>query len=112
MLRASVFVFECFVFETTPDGTADGDLLFTFSYNILDYRRSLSSQLKFGSGTKTSCDFVASSAASRPEKLVALAFKTAFLLSGTRVRGQFVASPSVLALKRSKDMNKNATSTR
>ena len=30
------------------DRTADGDLLFTFSSNILDFRRSLSSYLKFG----------------------------------------------------------------
>ena len=52
-----------------PDGTADGDLFFPFSCNILHYRRSLSSQLKFGSGTKTSCDFVAGSA-SRPEKII------------------------------------------
>ena len=32
-----------------PDRTADGDLLFTFSSNILDFGRSLSSYLKFGS---------------------------------------------------------------
>ena len=32
-----------------PDRTADGDLLFTFSSNILDFQRSLSSYLKFGS---------------------------------------------------------------
>ena len=32
-----------------PDRTADGDLLFTFSSNILDFRRSLSSSSKFGS---------------------------------------------------------------
>ena len=31
-----------------PDRTADGDLLFTFSSNILDFRRSFSSYLKFG----------------------------------------------------------------
>ena len=32
-----------------PDRTADGDLLFTFSSNILDFQRSLSAYLKFGS---------------------------------------------------------------
>ena len=32
-----------------PDRTADGDLLFIFSSNILDFRRSLSSNLKFDS---------------------------------------------------------------
>ena len=50
----------------------------------------------------------------KAENLSAVAFKTAFVLSETRVRGQFVASPSpspvifarVLSFKRSKDMNK------
>ena len=32
-----------------PERTADGDLLFIFSSNTLDFRRSLSSYLKFGS---------------------------------------------------------------
>ena len=32
-----------------PDRTADGDLLFIFSSNTLDFRRNLSSCLKFGS---------------------------------------------------------------
>ena len=32
-----------------PDRTADGDLLFTFSRNILDFQRSLLFYLKFGS---------------------------------------------------------------
>ena len=32
-----------------PDRPADGDLLFTFSSNILDFRRNLSSYWKFGS---------------------------------------------------------------
>ena len=32
-----------------PDRTADGDLLFIFSSNTLDFRRNLSSYLKFGS---------------------------------------------------------------
>ena len=31
-----------------PDCTADGDLLFIFSGNILDFRRNLLSYLKFG----------------------------------------------------------------
>ena len=63
-----------------PDRTANGDLLFTCSSNILDFRRSLSSSLKFGSRPKTPRDFVASRAASRPENLVPLALKTAFLI--------------------------------
>ena len=32
-----------------PDRTTDGDLLFIFSSNILDFQRSFSSYLKFGS---------------------------------------------------------------
>ena len=46
----------------------------------------------FARGTKTSCDFVASSATLLPKKLVPLSLQ----LFGcqTRVRGQFVASPS------------------
>ena len=64
-----------------PDRTADRDLLFIFSSNILDFRRSLSSYLKFlASGTKTHRDFIARGAASRPENLVPLALKTAFLM--------------------------------
>ena len=49
-------------------------------------------------GTKTYRDLVASSAASlpeKPEKVVPLAFKQLFYCE-TRVRGQFVASPSPL----------------
>ena len=57
-----------------PDRTADGVLLFTFSSNILDFRRNLAS------GTKTHGDFFASRVASRPENLVPLALKTAFLM--------------------------------
>ena len=40
-----------------PDRTADGVLLFTFSSNILDFRRSLSSYLKFGSRHEDSSRF-------------------------------------------------------
>ena len=40
-----------------PDRTADGDLLFTFSSNILDFRRSFSSYLKFGSRHEDSSRF-------------------------------------------------------
>ena len=32
-----------------PDRTADGDLLFIFSSNTLEFQRNLSSYLKFGS---------------------------------------------------------------
>ena len=40
-----------------PDRTADGDFLFTFSSNILDFRRSVSSYLKFGSRHEDSSRF-------------------------------------------------------
>ena len=40
-----------------PDRTADGDLLFIFSSNILDFQRSLSSYLKFGSRHEDSSRF-------------------------------------------------------
>ena len=40
-----------------PDRTADGDLLFIFSGNILDFRRNLSSYFKFGSRHEDSSRF-------------------------------------------------------
>ena len=74
-----------------PDRTADGDLLFTFSSNILDFRRSF-----WSSGSKTHRDFVASRDASRPENLVPLAFKTAFLMWNSCQRS-IVPSPAIFA---------------
>ena len=59
-----------------PDRTADRDLLFIFSSNILDFRRSLSSYLKFGSRHGDSSNFIASRAASRPKNLLPLAVNT------------------------------------
>ena len=40
-----------------PDRTADGDLLFIFSGNISNFRRNLSSYLKFGSRHEDSSPF-------------------------------------------------------
>ena len=40
-----------------PDRTVDGDLLSTFSSNILDFRRSLSPYFKFGSRHEDSLRF-------------------------------------------------------
>ena len=69
--------------------------------------------LLFGSRTKTYRDFVASAAASRPEKLVPLAFKTAFLLWNSC---QSKSKSSNICwrsnLKNSKDKDKNSISTR
>ena len=62
-----------------PDRSVDGDLFFTFSSNILDFRRSLS-YLNLARGTKTHRDFIASRAASPPVNLVPLALRTAFLM--------------------------------
>ena len=109
-----------------PDYTADGVLLFIFSSNILDFRRSLSSYLKFDSWqTKTRPDFIASRAASRPENLVPLTLKTAFLMWNWCQRSIF-PSPVInnrqiclrfslnivnnYGLKRLKDINKNVIS--
>ena len=77
-----------------PDRTADGDLLFTFSSNILDFRRSFSSYLKFGSRYKDSSRFCRYRAASRPENLVPFALKTAFLMWNSCQRS-IVPSPVI-----------------
>ena len=63
-----------------PDRTADRDLLFIFSSNILDFQRSLSSYIKIWLAVRTYRDFIASWASSRPENLVPLALKTYFLI--------------------------------
>ena len=65
-----------------PDRTADRDLLFIFSSNILEFRISKKSFVLYKNlahGSKTYRDFIASWAASRPENLVPLALKTDFL---------------------------------
>ena len=54
-----------------PDSTVDGDLLFKFSTNILDFEEVFRLIYR---------DFVASRAASWPENVVPLALKTAFLM--------------------------------
>ena len=79
-----------------PDHTADGDMLFTFSSNILDFRRSFSSYLKFGSRHKDSSRFCRYRAASRPENLVPFALKTAFLMWNSCQRS-IVPSPVTFA---------------
>ena len=43
--------------DSLPDRTADGNVLFTFSSNIFDFRRSFSSYLKFGSRHEDSSRF-------------------------------------------------------
>ena len=101
-----------------PDRTADRDLLFIFSSNILDFRRSLSSYIKnLARGSKTHRDFIASWAASRPENLVPLALKTYFLILKLVSEVNRSKSSNIClicsrsSLKRLKDINKNAIST-
>ena len=64
------------------DRTADGDLLFIFSSNILDFRRSLSSYIKIWLAVRRLIAILSldSSAALRPENLAPLALKTYFLI--------------------------------
>ena len=63
-----------------PGNTADGDLLFIFSSNILDFERSFSSYLKFGSRPEDSSRFCRYRDASGHENLVPLGLKIAFLM--------------------------------
>ena len=91
-----------------PVRTADGDLLFTFSSNILDFQRSLSSYLKFGSrheGRLTT------------RKSRSARFKNSF--SNVKLVSEVNCSKSSnihmicsrSSLKRLKDINKNAIPT-
>ena len=98
-----------------PDRHANRDLLFTFSSNILDFQRSLSSYLKFGSGHEDWSRFYRK--ASRPENLVPLALKKSF--SNVKLVSEVNCSESSnihmicsrCSLKRLKDINKSAVST-
>ena len=93
--------------------SADGGLLVVYiSSNILDFLLIKN----LARSTNTHRDFVASSAASRPEKLVPLAFKTAFLLWNSCQmsicgKSKFSNICSRCSLNSSKDMNKNVIST-
>ena len=83
-----------------PYCTTDRDLMFTFSSNILDCQRSLSSYLiLMVGGTKNSCVFVTWSASLWPKKHVLFALQLSFCCE-TCVRGQFVASPSSVIFAR------------
>ena len=101
-----------------PDRTADGDFLFTFSSNILDFRRSVSSYLKFGSRHEDSSRFCRQQGRLATRKSRSARFKNSF--SNVKLVSEVNCSKSSniclicsrSSLKRLKDINKNAISTR
>ena len=101
-----------------PDRTTDGDLLFTFSSNILDFRRSFSSYLKFGSWHKDSSRFCRSQGGLATQKSCSACFKNSFcnvkLVSEVNCSKSsnicLICSHS--SFKHLKDINKNAISAR
>ena len=98
--------------------TADGVLLFTFSSNILDFRRSVSSQLKFGSRHEDSSRFCRQQGRLETRKSRSACFKNSF--SNVKLVPEVNCSKSSnicliclrSSLKRLKDINKNAISKR
>ena len=100
-----------------PDRTADRDLLFIFSSNILDFRRSLSSYLKFGSGHEDSSRFYCQQGRLATRKSRSARFKNS--LSNVKLLSEVNCSKSSdiclicssSSLKRLKDINKNVIST-
>ena len=99
-----------------PDHTADGDLLFIFSSNILDFRRNLSCYLKFGSLHEDSSRFYRQQGRLAIRKSLSARFKNRFsnvkLVLGVNCSKSsnicLICSRS--SLKRWKDKNKNAIS--
>ena len=97
--------------------TADGVLLFIFSSNVLHFRRSLSSSLKFDWRDEDSSRFYRQQGRLATRNLVLLGLKTAFLVWNSCQRS--IDSSSVIfslicsrsSLKRLKDIDKNAIST-
>ena len=100
-----------------PDCTADGDLLFTFSSNVLNFQRSLSSYLKFGSQHEDSWRFCRQQGLLAIRKSRSARFKNSF--SNVKLVSEVSCSKSsniclicwCSSLKRLKDINKNAIST-
>ena len=100
-----------------PDLTANRDFLFTFSSNILDFRRSLSSYLKFGSRHEDSTRFYRLQDRLVTRKSRSARFKSSF--SNVNLVSEVNCSKSSniclicsrSSLKRWKDINKNANST-
>ena len=100
-----------------PDRITDGDLLFIFSSNILDFRRSLSSYLKSGSRFEGSSRFYRQQGRPATRKSRSARFKNRF--SNLKLVSEVNCSKSSniclicsrSSLKRLKDINKNAIST-
>ena len=100
-----------------PDRTADGDLLFIFSGNISNFRRNLSSYLKFGSRHEDSSPFYRWQGRLVTRKSLSARFKNRF--SNMKLVSEVNCSKcsniclicSRSSLKRWKDTNKNAIST-
>ena len=105
------------------DRKADGDLLFTFSSDILDFRKSLSSYLKFGSPHEYLSRFLSQLCSQLGGLATRKARSACFLtsLSAVKLVSEVnlwqvkSSSPGHICSrssgKRAKDMNKNATST-
>ena len=100
-----------------PDRTADGALLFTFSSNNLDFRRSLSFYLKFGSRNEHSSRFYRKQGCLATRKSRSDRFKSSF--SNVKLVSEVNCSRSSnicligsrSSLKRLKGINKSAIST-
>ena len=99
-----------------PDCTADGDLLFIFSSNILDFRGSLSSYLKSGLWFEDSSQFYHKQGCLETKKSHSAGFKNRF--SNLKIVSEVNCSKSSniclicsrSSLVRLKDINKNAIS--
>ena len=97
-----------------PDRTADGYLLFIFSSNILDFRRSLSSYFKFGTRHEDSSRFYCLQGRLATRKSRSARFKNRFynLKHVSEVNCSNSSNICLIysrsSLKRLKDINKNA----
>ena len=125
--RASVIFFffkrqqNCHIYSTRfagPGRTADGDLLCTFSSNVLDFQRSFSSYLKFVSRHEDSSRFCRQQGRLATQKSLSARFENSF--SNVKLVSEvncFKSSNICLicsrsSLKRLKDINKNSISMR
>ena len=99
------------------DRTADGDLLFIFSSNTLDFRRNLSSYLKLGQRHEDLSRFYRQQGHLATRKSLSARFKNRF--SNVKLMSEVNCSKSSnicltcsrSSLKRWNDINKNAIST-
>ena len=87
-----------------PDCTTNGDLLFTFSSNILDFQGSFLSYLKFGSWHEDSSRFCCLQGGLTTQKSCSACFKNSFC----NVKLCLICSDC--SFKHLKDIDKNAIS--